>query len=120
MKPEIPRGRMSTEERQLRSRAAQILGGSGLLHGSVVLRKRQCGKPNCHCAEGEGHPAVSLTVRFEGQTEQLHIPRHLEATVQRWVEQDQELRDLLAQLANLHTEKIRELKTRERSSSEGS
>lgn len=116
MKPEIQRTQMSAEEKRLRSRAAQMLNGQGLLHGSVVVRKRLCGKPNCHCVEGERHQALSLTVRFEGRTEQLHIPRHLEATVQRWVEQDHQLRDLIAKLANLHTEKIRELKTRGASS----
>jgi len=112
MKPEIQRAQMSADERHLRNRAAQMLNGQGLLHGSVVVRKRLCGKPNCHCVEGERHRALILTVRFEGRTEQLHIPRHLEATVQRWVDQDHQLRDLIAKLAHLHTEKIRELKIR--------
>ena len=120
MKPEIQRNQMSAQERHLRNRAAQMLDGKGLLHGSVVVRKRLCGKPNCHCVEGEGHRALILTVRHEGHTEQLHIPRHLEVTVERWVKQDHQLRDLIAELANLHTEKIRELKTRGAQSSDGS
>ena len=120
MKPEIQRNQMSAQERHLRNRAAQMLDGKGLLHGSVVVRKRLCGKPNCHCVEGEGHRALILTVRFEGRTEQLHIPRHLEATVRRWVEQDHQLRDLIAKLAHLHTEKIREFKTQGAQSSDGS
>ena len=111
MKREINRGAMSAQERRLRSRAAQLLANAGVLHGSLVVRKRRCGKPNCHCVDGEGHRGLVLTVRREGRTEQIHIPRHLESTVQRWVEQDHQLRDLLADLAHLHTEKIRDLKS---------
>jgi len=120
MKPEIPRTGMSASERRLRNRAAQMLGGDGLLHGSLVERRRVCGKPNCHCVEGERHRALMLTVRSPGRTEQIHIPRHLEDTVRRWVDQDHELRDLLAELAYLHAEKIRDLKTRGTPSSEES
>lgn len=120
MKPEITRASMSPEERRLRSEAARLLAGAGILHGSLVVRRRVCGKPNCHCVEGEGHRALVLTARFEGRSEQIHIPRHLEDTVMRWVEQDHALRDLIAELAHLHTQKIRDLKAQEAPSSEGS
>lgn len=120
MKPEISRSAMSVQERRLRAHINQITAGAGILHGSLVVRMRVCGKPNCHCAQGEGHRALVLTVRREGKTEQIYIPRHLEATVQRWVAQDHELRDLIGELGHLHTEKIRELKTRSARSSDAS
>lgn len=120
MKPEIARAKMAAEERRLRNRAAQLLNGAGILHGSVVERHRRCGKPNCHCAKGKGHRGLVLSVRSEGRIEQLHIPQHLEATVQRWIEQDHRLRDLIAELAKLHTDKIRDLKRQGDASSAGS
>lgn len=120
MKHEINRGTMSAQERRLRNRASQLLAGAGVLHGSLVVRKRRCGKPNCHCADGEGHRGLVLTVRTDGRTEQIHIPQHLESTVEQWVEQDHQIRDLLADLALLHTEKIRELKRQGTPSSDGS
>ena len=120
MKPEIARNQMSAEERRLRSRAAQMLAGDGVLHGTLVERHQRCGRPTCHCVDGERHRALVLTVRSRGRSEQIYIPRHLEATVRRWVEQDHAVRELLAQLASLHAEKVRELKTREAPSSEGS
>ncbi len=120
MKPEISRTAMSAQERRLRAHIAQIVAGAGILHGSLVVRKRICGKPNCHCAKGEGHRALVLTVRREGKTEQIYIPRHLEATVQRWVAQDHELRDLIGDLGYLHREKVRELKSRSEKSSDAS
>jgi len=120
MKPEIPRAAMSAQERDLRSRITQIVRGQGALHGTLSVRMQRCGKPNCRCARGERHRTLVLIVRREGKTEQIYIPHHLEATVRRWVEQDHELRDLIGELGHLHTEKIRELKTRETPSSDES
>ena len=120
MKAEFSRNAMALEERRLRSRAARLLSGAGILHGSLVERQRLCGKPNCRCTRGERHRALILTVRSDGRSEQIYIPKHLEATVQRWVEQDHQLRDLLLELARMHTEKIRQLKTEGARSSKGS
>ncbi|MGH9223715.1 MAG: DUF6788 family protein, partial [Acidimicrobiales bacterium] len=34
-----------------------------MLRGSLFTFRRRCGKPNCRCAEGDGHesPALSYT-----------------------------------------------------------
>ena len=120
MKPDFPRGSLPEAERRLRSRAAQLLDGAGLLHGSLVVRTRVCGKPTCHCVRGEGHRALILTVRSEGRAEQIYVPPHLESTVQRWVEQDRLVRGLIGELGLLHAEKVRGLKTRGAPSSDAS
>lgn len=120
MKPDFQRASMSEDERRLRNQAAQLLGGAGLLHGSLVERSRVCGKPGCRCARGPGHRALILTVRSEGRAEQIYVPPHLEATVRRWVEQDRQVRGLLGDLGQLHRDKIRELKTRGTPSSDAS
>lgn len=120
MKPEIPRAAMPEPERRLRSQIAQLVAGAGLLHGSLVVRSRLCGKPTCHCAQGKGHRALILTVRSAGRSEQIYVPEHLEATVRRWVEQDRQLRGLLGELGHLHRDKVRALKTRGAPSSDAS
>jgi len=49
-----------------------------ILRGSVVVRSLRCGKPSCHCAEGEGHRATYLTVSLAGgRTEQISLPDRL-------------------------------------------
>ena len=120
MKPEITRTAMSAQERALRARIAQTAHGAGVLHGTLSERNQLCGKPNCRCTRGERHRTLILTVRSEGKEEQIYIPRHLEATVRRWVEQDHELRDLIGKLGHLHANKVRKLKTRREPSSDGS
>jgi hypothetical protein len=49
-----------------------------ILRGSVVVRSLRCGKPSCHCAEGDGHRATYLTVTLAGgRTEQISLPEAL-------------------------------------------
>lgn len=35
--------------------------------GSVAVVRRKCGKPNCHCVEGFGHPQTLFLFRDEGR-----------------------------------------------------
>jgi hypothetical protein len=40
-----------------------------LLRGSVVVRRRRCGKPNCRCADGQQlHEAPALSYSDRGRT----------------------------------------------------
>jgi len=49
-----------------------------VLRGSVVVRSLRCGKPSCHCAEGDGHRATYLIVALAaGRTEQISLPAEL-------------------------------------------
>lgn len=102
----IPRGKMSAEERQLRSALKKRIASRGLLRGTVVHRERKCGSPTCKCARGEKHPEMLLVVSEDGQRRQLHIPKALEETVEQWVADYQEIRELLEQLSRLHWEKV--------------
>jgi hypothetical protein len=38
------------------------------LKGTVYEQKRKCGKPNCHCASGEGHSSMVLSRSEQGRT----------------------------------------------------
>jgi hypothetical protein len=101
---------MSSAERHLRSRAAQLLSKAGLLHGHLATRYQTCGKPNCRCARGEKHEVFVLVLHEAGQTEQIPVPRRLEPAVRRWVEQERSLQGLLAKLSDLHTRRLRDAK----------
>jgi hypothetical protein len=57
-----------------------------ILRGSVYERSLRCGKPTCHCASGDGHPATYLSVTLAGgRTEQVSLPRDLIPIARRWV-----------------------------------
>ena len=57
-----------------------------VLRGSVLVRSLRCGKPSCHCAEGDGHPATYLSVTHPGgRTEQISLPAELVPLAERGV-----------------------------------
>jgi hypothetical protein len=44
-----------------------------LRRGSFVTLYRRCGKPTCHCAEGEGHPGKYLSLKEGGRTRLVYV-----------------------------------------------
>ena len=43
------------------------------LRGSLFIKKRRCGKPNCHCAHGEPHSSPVLSYKVEGTLRSLPL-----------------------------------------------
>ena len=41
--------------------------------GSFVTLHRKCGKPTCHCASEQGHPAKYLSLKDGGRTRLVYI-----------------------------------------------
>jgi hypothetical protein len=56
-----------------------------LLPGSLSFSHTRCGKPTCHCAKDEGHPAWSLTFMADGKKRVERIPKHWVDDVRRRV-----------------------------------
>ena len=75
-----------------------------LLPGSLSQQRLRCGKPNCHCAEGEGHPVWSLTFMANGKKHVQHIPKDLVDEVRQRVDAGREYQDALREVltANAH------------------
>ena len=77
---------MSRELERRRRILATLPPLEAVLRGSVIVRVLRCGKPGCHCAEGEGHPATYLSVTHAGgRTEQISLPAELVPLARRGV-----------------------------------
>ncbi len=46
-----------------------------VLRGSLIRLRRKCGKPNCHCAQGEPHSCPALSYSNQGKTRLLTLPQ---------------------------------------------
>ena len=64
-----------------------------LLPGSLSLSHLRCGKPTCHCAQGEGHPVWSLTFMLNGKKQVQHIPKDWVEEVHKRVQAGREFQD---------------------------
>jgi len=80
-----------------------------VLRGSVVVRSLRCGKPSCHCAEGDGHLATYLSVTHAGgRTEQISLPAELVPLVERGVATYRAWWAAVEQLSAINRDRIRQ------------
>ena len=68
------------------------------LPGSLSLTHRRCGKPNCCCVAGDGHPLWSLTFMVEGKKRVERIPAEWVDEVRRRVEEGREFKRAMVEV----------------------
>lgn len=76
--------RAQTQRRRERLREElRALSTEPLMRGSLVERRRRCGRPNCACARDPGrwHGGKFLTVHVGGRTHAVHVRPEDEARV---------------------------------------
>ncbi len=64
---------------QTRGRLIRSLGSlREMLPGSFVERKRACGRPNCHCADGKDlHVQYQISALVDGKPQVFNVPARL-------------------------------------------
>jgi hypothetical protein len=96
-----PANRLRQRKRQLVSR---LKFPPDALPGSLALTLRRCGKPSCHCADGQGHPLWSLTFMVQGKKRVEHIPQPWVDAVRQRVDHGRQFQETLADLLVLNAE----------------
>src|SRR5260370_2979894 len=91
MNGSLSRAELSAAERSLRSRIAQLTTSERFLRGSLSERSGKCGKPNCHCASGEGHRYLYLVQSHAGKSRQWCVPKALQDPVRHPVGEYQDI-----------------------------
>jgi len=73
---------------ELRGKLIRSLGAlREMLPGSFVERKRACGRPHCHCADGKHlHSQYQISVLIDGKPKALNIPAELVDKVREKIE----------------------------------
>ena len=103
----VHRSQLTEDERRIRSLIARLVTNYGLIRGTLNVREKVCGRPNCRCARGERHRSVALVASENGKLRQLHIPKTLEETAEQWVETYRRIRELLEELSQLQWDKLK-------------
>jgi hypothetical protein len=81
-------GSPSEPDLERRGKLIRSLGSlREMLPGSFVERKRACGRPNCHCADGKSlHSQFQISVLMDGKPKALNIPAELVDKVRKKIE----------------------------------
>jgi len=77
---------------------------ANLLPGSLTLSHTRCGKPSCHCAAGEGHPAWTWTFMAEGKRRVERLPADWIEEVQRRVEAGHQFQNAVREVLTANAE----------------
>jgi len=90
------------EASRLRRRARLLLARlhpppEGALPGSLSVTHRRCGKPSCHCAQGDGHSFATLTFMASGKKRVEAIPADWLDAVRPRVQAGRKFKDLAAE-----------------------
>lgn len=102
------RSHLPAAERRTVARLHLLLASPGLLHGSLQVNRRRCGKASCRCASGDLHQSLVLRVVQEGQQRSLHVPAEWEARIREWLDRDREVRRLLAEISDGYVARLKD------------
>ena len=101
-------GATGPEASRLRRRArllrARFQVPNDALPGSLALSHRRCGKPSCHCADGEGHPLWTLTFMTAGNKRVESIPADWIDTIRPRAEAGRRFKEAAAELLLINAE----------------
>jgi len=106
----MQRASLSPSERHFRSRLAQLAHHHWLLRGTLSVRSRKCGKPNCRCAKGELHSSLYLVQSHDGKPRQVCIPKLWQDRIHQAVNDYQEMQRLIEEVSELEWKRMREKK----------
>jgi len=100
------RAELSAVERNFRSRIAQLASTRWFLRGTLSERAAKCGKPGCHCAQGELHPSVYLVQSHGGKPRQICVPKAWQERVRRAVGDYRRMQELIEEVSELEWKRI--------------
>lgn len=75
-----------------------------LLGGALSPSHRRCGRPNCHCIRGRGHPLWSVTFSRKGKRRVERVPREWVEEIERVTLQTQAYIDAFRELMAINLE----------------
>src|SRR5438132_903729 len=92
-----------------------------LMRGSLVERKRRCGRSNCACARDRNawHGGLFLTVQLGGRTHALHVRPEDAASIRAATEAYQALWSLINELTACELSELRRQVRRRRRATRG-
>jgi hypothetical protein len=90
-----------------------------LLPGSLYTLKRRCGKPNCHCVDGQLHTSTVLSYRGEQKPRTISPPADQIDALENMTDDYRDFRKARAQLVRLqrkmleHVDQIQTLRVQQ-------
>ncbi len=109
-----PRSCLPEKERRARSRLTQLVHNEPFIRGCLVLVKRRCGKPRCHCRKpSQKHLCYCLGVKHQGKRKMIYVPGQWQDRIRRWLETHREISQLMEVVTERYIDELIKSKERE-------
>ena len=97
------------------ARVRKLKATGPVLAASLVVIRKQCGRPGCRCQRGEKHPGHYLTYKEpvcrstgrKGKTRTVYVPLDLVEEVKGWIDEHRRLRRLTQEISQLAIAQVR-------------
>ena len=89
------------------ARVKQLKAMGPVLAASLVVIRKQCGRPGCRCQRGQKHPGNYLTYKEKGKTRTVYVPLGLIKEIKGWIEQHRRLKRLSQEISQLAIAQVR-------------
>ena len=98
----------SDPDLQLRGKLIRSFGSlREMLPGSFVERKRSCGRPTCHCADGKNlHSQYQISVLVDGKPKAFNVPAELAENIREKVEMRRRLDAAVATICGINLKRF--------------
>ena len=73
-----------------------------VVHGSIVIVNRSCGKTNCRCQKGFKHSSLYISQRHKSKTRMIYIPKRSEAHVRRFVNNYHKIKVVMGKISDIN------------------
>ena len=110
MADSVNRAKLSAAERNFRSRVAQLASNQWFLRGTLSERSGKCGKPSCHCAQGELHKSLYLVQSHGGKPRQICVPLAWQQRIRQAVSDYQQMQRFIEEVSELEWKRLRDRK----------
>ena len=95
----------------LKVRKAEILASlpapENVIRSSLITRHVKCGKPNCHCVDGDGHESLYLSSFYRGHTYLDYVPKAYAEKISSCLDCYESASALLVELSEINLELFR-------------
>ena len=98
----------SDPDLQLRGNLIRSFGSlREMLPGSFVERKRSCGRPTCHCADGKNlHSQYQISVLVDGKPKAFNVPAELAEKIREKIEMRRRIDAAVATICGINLKRF--------------
>jgi hypothetical protein len=77
-----------------------------VIHGSIVIMDRSCGKAGCRCQKGFKHRSLYISQRHDGKTRMVYVPKRSEEKIALLISNYRKIKDAMNKFSEINIKQL--------------